>query len=333
MLFLILSLFCTYTHALTKFDTNCTLPVETVNYVSAPNTRGILTILWATPGRSPTAGRLRAWAQGSVEYWGHKYGSQMSWFMITILAPEVLLAKYGYDLSQGKCDLDILQDFARDDGIEWTTAHSLFANMGGFVMRLDSASPGRRPFETRLGRPHEIQAILRVLNTNEDGLPCPSSASRGRASMQTLTSSSSNIDSSNTPVPPPVRNATAQPGYRYSLKSRDILLLREARLLSRLPKITKEELEDRSKEDWILRSITVLQIVWMGFQTSVRLQASLEVTDLEVSAFAFALCAIWMSSFPLQSWSLQAEMSKSSKLMVLEGQRQRCIRANKVDYL
>ncbi|RAH81641.1 hypothetical protein BO86DRAFT_399777 [Aspergillus japonicus CBS 114.51] len=329
MLFLILSLFCTYTHALTKFDTNCTLPAETVNYVSAPNTRGTLTILWASmfmilsctwtvqhpdvPQPREVFGPGR---KGSIEYWGHKYGSQMLWFVITILAPEVLLAKYGYALSQGKRDLDDLQDFARGDGVEWTIAHSLFANMGGFVMRPDSASPGRRPLGTRLGRPHEFQEILRVLNTIEDDPPCSPSASRRGVSMQTLTSSSSNIDFSYTPVFPPGRNATAQLGYRYSLKSRDILRLRKAGLLSQLPDITKEELEDRSKADWMLRSITVLQIVWMGFQTSVRLQASLEVTHLEVSALAFALCAIWIC---VLTWNMPKKVRVPITIMEFTG--------------
>ncbi|PYI24464.1 hypothetical protein BO99DRAFT_455430 [Aspergillus violaceofuscus CBS 115571] len=293
MLFLILSLFCTYTHALTKFDTNCTLPAETVNYVSAPNTRGTLTILWASmfmilsctwtvqhpdvPQPREVFGPGR---KGSIEYWGHKYGSQMLWFVITILAPEVLLAKYGL------CD-------EAGFGITWTKT---------------TRNASRKP--------HEFQEILRVLNTIEDDPPCSPSASRRGVSMQTLTSSSSNIDFSYTPVFPPVRNATAQLGYRYSLKSRDILRLRKAGLLSQLPDITKEELEDRSKADWMLRSITVLQIVWMGFQTSVRLQASLEVTHLEVSALAFALCAIWIC---VLTWNMPKKVQVPITIMEFTG--------------
>ncbi len=57
------------------------------------------------------------------------------WMLITVLAPEILLAKNVGGLTAVKLDLEKLQDWAAQDGVPWTKTHSLFANMGGFVIR------------------------------------------------------------------------------------------------------------------------------------------------------------------------------------------------------
>ena len=55
--------------------------------------------------------------------------------LVTVLAPEILLAKNVGDLAAVKLDLEELQDWAAQDGVPWTRTHSLFANMGGIVIR------------------------------------------------------------------------------------------------------------------------------------------------------------------------------------------------------
>ncbi|PYI36123.1 hypothetical protein BP00DRAFT_474770 [Aspergillus indologenus CBS 114.80] len=299
MLFLILSLFCTYTHALTKFDTNCTLPAETVNYVSAPNTRGTLSILWANiltiilctwtvqhPDIPTPRENFELGFNGSIKCWWHKYQRQLGWFVVTIIAPEVLLAKHGYDLWRAKRDLHKLQKRARKDGVEWTITHSLFANMGGFVMRVNSASSGRRPIGMHLTRPSEPAPILHELSTNEDDLPHPPPISPRQAIVR-ASRLSLDSDSRITRVPPPARL-----GHCYFLKCSDILQLLAAKVLLQLPDITEKELQDRSKADWLLRSITVLQILWMIIQIAVRGVTRLAVTPLEIGVAAFACCAV-----------------------------------------
>ncbi|OJJ96022.1 hypothetical protein ASPACDRAFT_35503 [Aspergillus aculeatus ATCC 16872] len=308
MLILILSLFCTYTHALTKFDTNCTLPAETVNYVSAPNTRGTLTILWANlltiilctwTVQHPDIPRPREnfvpGFNGKIEHWSHKYTRQLVWFVITIIAPEVLLAKHGYDLWEAKSDLHELQTRAQEDEVEWTITHSLFANMGGFVMRVNSASSGRRPLGMCLTRPSEPEPVLHELSTNEDGLPHPLPIFPRRAIMR---ASRLSLDSnySITAVPPPARHSTrhstARLGHCHFLSGRDILQLRRENVLFQLSDITEKELQDRSKADWLLRLITVWQILWMVIQIAVRGATRLAVAPLEIGVVAFASCAV-----------------------------------------
>ncbi|RAH68823.1 uncharacterized protein BO66DRAFT_439835 [Aspergillus aculeatinus CBS 121060] len=244
MLFLIPSLFGSYAHALTKFDTNCTLPAETVNYVFAPNTRGTLTILCTWTVQHPDIPRPREnfkpGFNGKIQYW--------------ITTPEVLLAKYGYDLWEAKRNLHRLQARAQQDGVEWTIAHSLFANMGGFVMRVNSVSTGRRPLGMRLTRPSEPAPRLHELST----LPTTSDHA----------------------------------GLKIIIGHSDILQLCRENVLFQLPDITEKELQDRSKADWLLRLITVWQILWMVIQTALRGATRLAVTPLEIGVVAFACCAV-----------------------------------------
>jgi hypothetical protein len=56
------------------------------------------------------------------------------WMLLTLMAPEILI---GLALSQfmaARHGQDTMQEFAREDGVEWTLEHSHFADMGGFVI-------------------------------------------------------------------------------------------------------------------------------------------------------------------------------------------------------
>ncbi|PYI31321.1 hypothetical protein BP00DRAFT_344008 [Aspergillus indologenus CBS 114.80] len=147
------SLFILPSDAFTSFNTNCTLPLDTVNYVSSPNTRGTLTILWTClftivsctwtvkyPDVPWQREHYRPGRMGDMKCVAQKYFSQILWFLVTLLAPEVLLAKYWHDILTARRHIPALKALAMEDGVEWTLTHSLFANMGGFVVR-DSPVP------------------------------------------------------------------------------------------------------------------------------------------------------------------------------------------------
>lgn len=50
-----------------------------------------------------------------------------------MLAPEFILGKALGDLSAARYYRDLMQEFAKDDEVEWSLAHSFYANMGGFM--------------------------------------------------------------------------------------------------------------------------------------------------------------------------------------------------------
>ena len=86
-------------------------------------------------------------------------------------------------------------------------------------------------------------------------------------------------------------NTSSQPVLIHLL-TQDIVLLRSKGLLPKLPYITLEEINDKSKSDSLVRAITVVQITWMVIQIIARAFRSLAISQLEVSVLAFATCAI-----------------------------------------
>ena len=63
--------------------------------------------------------------------------------LITIIAPEYLLAKGLSDRAAVNSSITELQEIAAKDGVPWTRVHSQFANMGGFVIRAGVSMEGQ----------------------------------------------------------------------------------------------------------------------------------------------------------------------------------------------
>jgi hypothetical protein len=103
----------------------------------------------------------------------------------------------------------------------------------------------------------------------------------------------------------------------YHLVASNILALREAGLLTKLPSITQEEINDKSKSDGLIRAITVVQIVWMMVQIIVRASRNLTISQLEVSVLAFASCAIVLYGL---NWEKPKGVQVPYALMTYEGE-------------
>ncbi|PYH94369.1 hypothetical protein BO71DRAFT_476279 [Aspergillus ellipticus CBS 707.79] len=184
----ILLLLPAYTYAYTSFTTNCTLPPHTFNYVSAPNTRGTLTILWTClftiisctwtvqhPDVPWQREHYAPGAKGRVKWEARKYSSMDLWFFATVVAPEVL-AKYWRDNLEASTHLEQFTELAKQDGAEWTRTHCFFADMGGFVMRTNvvqrgQMGPGVLPSQSGREKPDNDDSAIRVI---EDSTPSPS---------------------------------------------------------------------------------------------------------------------------------------------------------------
>ena len=135
-------------HGYTVFHTFCTTPNVTASFVTSPNSRATLDILWSclftiiactwtiqhlnVPEQRN--GRDPGW-KGDIKWQLRGLLASVKWMITTILAPELILRKTLEDLVAAYDDLKALQKFGVEDGVEWTLTHSLFANMGGFVVR------------------------------------------------------------------------------------------------------------------------------------------------------------------------------------------------------
>ncbi|PTB66526.1 hypothetical protein BBK36DRAFT_1169117 [Trichoderma citrinoviride] len=102
--------------AYTVFETNCSAPGTPANFVSSPNARGTLDILWGS--------------------------------LFTILACTWTLQHPNIPKQRGTGDpgrleahedYKAMQDMAAEDGVAWSLSHCYYANMGGFVIRATPA--------------------------------------------------------------------------------------------------------------------------------------------------------------------------------------------------
>jgi hypothetical protein len=142
------------------FTTNCTLSPElainttttTYNFVSSPNTRGTLDILWSSLSTlllcvwtiqhlnvPPQIESHNPHRRTRVQTWRREllwiYGSKLKWMVTTLLAPEYLIGKSVVDFLSAWWLLGRMGEWAERDGVEWTLSHVFLANIGGFVVR------------------------------------------------------------------------------------------------------------------------------------------------------------------------------------------------------
>ena len=131
------------------------LTLSVVNFVSGADTRGTMDILWSCLftiiactytflhlNVSEQRGHRDPGILGDIRWMVKRIWNSLTWMLITIVAPELLLGKYWADFWAAKTDLVKLKDFAAEDGVPWTMTHSLLANMGGFVISWDSRMEG-----------------------------------------------------------------------------------------------------------------------------------------------------------------------------------------------
>ncbi|PMD66117.1 uncharacterized protein K444DRAFT_580867 [Hyaloscypha bicolor E] len=225
--------------AYTEFDTTCTTPNVTTNFVSSPDSRGTLDILWSclftiiactwtiqhlnVP--EERNGTDPGWI-GDIKWGLKRTWASAKWMIVTMLAPELVLSKAWEDLVVAQSDLKALQKLAGEDGTEWTVTHSLFANMGG-----QTAVPRDQTHALRHHNPFHLTAA-------------------------------------------------------------SILQLRTSRQLPKMPLISADDINDKSKTDSFARVVSVAQITWIVVQVLARVAKRLAVSQLEIAVVAFSSCAI-----------------------------------------
>ena len=279
--------------AYTLFQTSCSTPPLTtqVNFVSSPDSRGTLDILWSSLFTIVACtwtvqhlnvpeqrnGRDPGWV-GSLRWKLKGFLTSAKWMLITVIAPEVVITTASSDLFEAKSLGRKLQRFALEDNVPWTLSHTYFANMGGFVIQSDVQDPHATPYITAKSTPTNNHPDTTTFATAD------SNASQERKIVEPKENS----------LPATIsENGQSRP-YRnpYHLKATQIYKLRKERVLPKLPHISKEELEDKSKSDSFVKTIAIFQIIWAVIQIIVRTARKLAISQLELAVIAFATCAV-----------------------------------------
>ncbi|KAK5737881.1 hypothetical protein LTR17_006319 [Elasticomyces elasticus] len=134
---LVLAIMVTGSLAYSKFETTCTLPETVTNYVSSPNTRGLLEIIWTSLATvitcTYTVLHLIVPENGASDW--QLLLNSIKWAIITIIAPELVLCKAIMDWSKG---YKHWRDLKPETRKYWTLTHMLYADMGGFFYCAES---------------------------------------------------------------------------------------------------------------------------------------------------------------------------------------------------
>ncbi|PWY85100.1 hypothetical protein BO83DRAFT_442474 [Aspergillus eucalypticola CBS 122712] len=302
--YLLILLLAPSVQAFNKVHTNCTLPPQHANFVTAPNTRGTLQILWSSlftilactwtvlhlniPKYRPkptTSGSkdLLKWMVG-------KYQQPIIWFLITVLAPEVSFAKYWNDQVQAHSIFwHYKQNFEEKN---WTKTHVLFVNMGGFALRYtidekdtSGSDKGEQNPETR----NNIQPDVAAPAENETSIQGGSNQWKQFTSIfarqRKEKGKQANII---------IQNPAQKFEDIYYLTATEALkiMCSTNTTIPGLEDISVEEIKDRSKTDSFMRILAIGQILWVIIQIISRATYGLAVTQLEVTVVAFAVCAV-----------------------------------------
>ena len=81
-------------------------------------------------------------------------------------------------------------------------------------------------------------------------------------------------------------------GNVWVLDSKQLALARKCGIIPRLPALSVEEIEDKSKIDGFLRFISLAQAAWFAIELIARRAAALPSSALEISTVAFVACAL-----------------------------------------
>ncbi|RYC58988.1 hypothetical protein CHU98_g7219 [Xylaria longipes] len=266
------------------FTPNCSLPEgnETPTYVSGPQVRSTLTILWSSLGTiilcTWTILHLSVPApQGNISNRGwcaFLYGGlgkiwrKLKWMLVALFMPEFLVGKsLGEFVSAWNSSLNTtMKDHAQRSGIKWTMTHAYFANMGGYVLHEgDNNVPRNPPPNCRCCSNNP--GISDVLNASE------------RWSIKLGVTKERILDNDLSFRLPIAINAA------------QLCRLMDGDLIIDLPRLSKEDIEDKSKGDVLVKLWTLLQIVWLIVELIVRKVSGLSSSQLEITALSFSVCA------------------------------------------
>ncbi|CZR55916.1 uncharacterized protein PAC_05804 [Phialocephala subalpina] len=264
--------------------------------------------------------------RGDMKWFWKGAWTKTKWMIPTMVAPELLLSFAMGNFAHAKEERDKLKGLIEQDGVPWSLTHSLFVDMGGFVLeavkdqseileRSDFADsktslPGRSP-----GRPSifELESSSSAISTptivgeaghqGGDGVIIPAAHTEENATTHTDRGEFSyfqlqgfaigNEDTASTyAFQPSGRWSTASSSRRYHIRSHQLRILRSHGHLKRLPSITKEEINSISKGDSFSKAIASAQICWTILQVTVRVVRGLAISQLELATTAFSFCGI-----------------------------------------
>jgi hypothetical protein len=217
----------------------------------------------------------------------------------TMISPEVLLAKAKdwAATDAAERELSDFEDYAVEDGVSWTETHTHFANMGGFVLRSNTNNPDasleRTGSAAQAATSLDSSGGTHQNSLSKSEIPVETSAKPTKTEFNTTSVSQIQSESRSDGLVSSLDPELQHLHYHepFHLTAGKVLRLRKDGLI-KLPPITRDEIEDKSKGDAFVKAIAVAQISWTIFQIALRANRKLAVSQLEIAVVAFSACAI-----------------------------------------
>lgn len=178
-----------------------------------------------------------------------------------------------------------------EDQVSWSLTHLHYVNMGGCVVR---SGVGKKLLSgPHIGVHNGLVEDLPTTKTSVDPTPNIHEPDKGE--------SIADVNSQNL----------------FHLDAYAIFELRRDKVLPRLPSISKEELEDKSKSDLFVKVIAIVQISWATLQILVRAGRKLTISQLELTVIAFASCAVIIYGL---YWTKPKNIQTTTTILQYQGQ-------------
>lgn len=319
-------------HAITTFTPECTRPNNSsVNFVSSPNTRGTLDILWSslftiiactwTVLHLNIPEQRNGRDQNLNGPWHRKIRTELKWTLkglwpsfkwmsITIVAPECTLAvSLGQLIYSRALRKRIFNEFGRDVWCRWTLTHVLYASMGGFAVRkrpghntspsMGTSSSPEIDEERNLSLLTEL-IPLRLRSVPENSVESTTFRFNAAYDSAERTSAELHNDPRSSETQQDIslrrhRNVTTgeqREDYAlYHLHPKTVFRAIKIGLISPYPPISQEKINDKTKADAFGKIIALAQIFWYCIGVVVRGARGLAVSQLEIAVTAFAVCS------------------------------------------
>lgn len=301
----------------TYFHINCTVPPEGSNFVSGPNVRSTLSILWS----SLLTIFLCTWTvqhlslpppedekDGILKRFWQFLGRKPKWMMVVTILPEFFvgraLGEFVAAYRSANC-CNFMQECAKKSNTQWTITHAFYANMGGFVLRDGTAAKSNNGSRCEMTAP-STSSPLDVLPSDETtpalSIPYTTRLMNDclRRKHDCREDEPENIGDSDNCLDfehdcwvhesTPYSDEDLDFDLPVAVNTAHLCTLMRTGLIKQLPRISEDEIKDRSKEDVVVKLLALGQVLWLFIQLIDRKVSGLPSTQLEIAVLSFAVC-------------------------------------------
>ncbi|KAK1753024.1 hypothetical protein QBC47DRAFT_387569 [Echria macrotheca] len=289
-----------------SFSPECTLPSEDGVFVQDPNVRSTMSIVWSSliiiflctwsilhlnvpPQLRPLPPPKSSWEscrRAFFQAW-YPFRRKALWMIFVMLVPEyplgLAIGKYWSARLSTSRILEFQRSEKHESEAEWTLTHSLYADMGGFVLKFE---PSPLDMGDVVGQDDTSKGFREFANRHTEGYPHlgPFDWNPHKDHYELARRWSRTF----------VHFAGASRflmGDAWTLTSAQLLKARQYGIIAALPDISEAQIRDKSKGDMLVKLLALVQVIWLCIQLAIRAATGRESSQIEIAALAFAVCS------------------------------------------